>query len=117
MSIKEISTWAQTISKTWFEQFRKVVMSLGFLQSQGDHTLFYKHSANNKIVIFIVYVYDIILVRYGELEWFTLKKKLASAFQIKALENNVPMVQWLGHWTRLLRLKAVETLIEPKLKK
>lgn len=40
--------------KAWFERFGKVVTSFGFLQNQVDHTIFCKHSTNNKIIILIV---------------------------------------------------------------
>jgi hypothetical protein len=46
--------------RAWFERFGKAVTSYGFLQSQGDHTIFYKHSNSSNVVILIVYVDDII---------------------------------------------------------
>lgn len=54
--------------RAWFERFGTVVKGLGYIQSQADHTLFYKHSATNKIVILIVYVDDIILTGDDSLE-------------------------------------------------
>ena len=57
----------------------------GYLQSQADHTLFYKHSTMGKIAILIVHVDDIILTcdDVGELK--VLKKFLARKFEIKDL--------------------------------
>ena len=44
----------------WFECFGKVVKNHGYCQSQVDHTMFYKHSREGKVVILIVYVNDIL---------------------------------------------------------
>ena len=71
--------------RAWFERFGKAVISYGFVQSQADHTMFYKHSINNKVAILIVYVDDIILTGNDETELAVLKKKLAKEFQIKDL--------------------------------
>lgn len=70
--------------RAWFERFGKVVASYGFLQSQADHTIFYKHSKMGKVVL-IVYVDDIILTSDDEIELAVLKKRLAKEFQIKNL--------------------------------
>lgn len=43
------------------EWFEKVDTSFEFLQSQADHTKFYKHSTNKKSAILILYVDDIFL--------------------------------------------------------
>ena len=48
--------------RAWFEHFGKTVTCYGFQQSQADHTLFYKHSKEEKVAILIVYVDDMILV-------------------------------------------------------
>jgi len=37
-----------------FERFGTVIKGLGYIQSQVDHLLFYKHSASDKIAILIV---------------------------------------------------------------
>ncbi|XP_071909660.1 uncharacterized protein [Coffea arabica] len=73
--------------RAWFERFSKVVKKFGFLQSQADHTLFYRHSKEGKVAILIVYVDDIILTGddCGGLE--NLKKFLAKEFEIKDLGN------------------------------
>ena len=74
-------------SRAWFEHFGKVVSSYGFVQSQADRTLFYKHSKNNKISILIVYMDDIIqiLTSDDEASLADLKKKLVLEFQIEDL--------------------------------
>lgn len=43
----------------------KIVASYGFSQSQADHTMFYKHTRNDKVMVLIVYV-DIILTNNDE---------------------------------------------------
>ena len=58
-----------------------------YTQGQIDHTMFYKHSCNGKIIILIVYVDDIILTGSDEKEMLRLKKALARSFEIKDLGN------------------------------
>ena len=40
--------------RAWFEQFGTMVKGLGYIQSQDDHTLLYKHLTNSKIAILIL---------------------------------------------------------------
>ncbi|RDX61249.1 hypothetical protein CR513_60537, partial [Mucuna pruriens] len=47
--------------RTWFGRFAQVMISLGYRQSQGDHTLFIKHSPNGKLTLLLVYVDDMIV--------------------------------------------------------
>ena len=47
--------------KAWFERFTKFLKTYDFIQSQGDHTLFVKHSSLKKIIILSVNVDDIIV--------------------------------------------------------
>lgn len=79
--------------RVWFERFGTLVKGLGYIQSQADHTLFYKHSTNNKIAILIVYVDDIILTGDDSLELKNLREKLAKVFEIKELG---PLKYFLG---------------------
>ena len=44
--------------RAWFGKFSKTMLSPGYFQSEGDHTLFIKHGAEGKVAIFIVYVDD-----------------------------------------------------------
>ena len=44
-----------------FGRFTKVMTSLGYKQSQGDHTLFIKHSVSWEVTILLEYVDDIIV--------------------------------------------------------
>ena len=121
--------------RAWFERFEKIVTSYGFLQSQADHTIFYKHSKDGKVAILIVYVDDIILTGNNETELAVLKQKLAKEFQIKDLgilkyflgmefasskegifvNKRKYVLDLLGE-TRLLGCKVSETPIEPNVK-
>ena len=71
--------------RAWFEHFTKSIQNLGYMQSHVDHTMFYKHSGDNKIVILIVYVDDIILTDDNIMELEKLKGVLAKEFEIKDL--------------------------------
>ena len=59
----------------------------GYRQSQGDHTLFIKHSKKGKMAIFIVYVNDIIVIGDDNEEIWELNNKMSQAFEIKDLRN------------------------------
>ena len=71
--------------RAWFERFGKVMKKFGYSQSQGDHTLFFKHSSEGKKAILIVYVDDIIMIGADSEELEKLKKLLVSEFEIKDL--------------------------------
>ncbi|CAN1319888.1 Retrovirus-related Pol polyprotein from transposon TNT 1-94 [Linum perenne] len=71
--------------RAWFERFGAAVKQFGFSQSQADHTLFISHLPNNKIVILIVYVDDIIVTGNDEAGIKEIKMKLATEFEIKDL--------------------------------
>lgn len=71
--------------RAWFGRFTKVMKGMGYQQSQGDHTLFIKHSAAGGVTALIVYVDDIIVTGNDPLEKDSLQKKLAAEFEIKEL--------------------------------
>ena len=54
--------------KAWFGRFARVMKTTGYRQSQGDHTLFIKHSATRGMATLLVYVDDIIVVENDEKE-------------------------------------------------
>src|SRR6266542_1019847 len=70
--------------RAWFGRFSKEVCSLGFRQSNADHTLFFKHRSN-KITILVVYVDDIIITGNDDEEMKYLKETLAKIFEVKDL--------------------------------
>jgi hypothetical protein len=47
--------------RAWFGRFTKFMLALVYKQSQGDHTLFVKHSGSGGVCILLLYVYDIIV--------------------------------------------------------
>jgi hypothetical protein len=60
------------------------MLKRGYLQSNADHTLFYKHVVG-KVTILIVYVDDIVITGYDSTEISDLKKYLAQEFKVKDL--------------------------------
>jgi hypothetical protein len=72
--------------RAWFDRFRQSMLKRGYIQSNVDHTLFYKH-ATSKIAILIVYVDDIVITGNDIAEIVDMKKYLAQEFEIKDLEQ------------------------------
>jgi hypothetical protein len=70
--------------RAWFGRFSKEVRSLGYRQSNADHTLFYKRR-RDKITILVVYVDDIVITGDDVEEIKRLKKMLARSFEVKDL--------------------------------
>ena len=117
--------------RAWFGRFTNVMLSLGFKQSQGDHTLFIKHSDSGGVSTLLVYVDDIIMIGNDPKEKETLQQCLAKEFKIKDLgklkyilgievaqsKEGIYVSQHkyildLLKKTRKLGCKLVETLIE-----
>ena len=71
--------------RAWFGRFARVMMAWGYRQSQGDHTLFIKHSPSGGVTALLVYVDDIIVTRDDEKEQQILSQRLVKEFEIKAL--------------------------------
>ena len=57
----------------------------GSKQSQGDHTLFIKHSTHRKVFALIVYIDDNVVIGNDLIETGKLKSYLATKFKIKDL--------------------------------
>ncbi len=70
--------------RAWFGRFSKEVCSLGYQQSNADHTLFFKHRCN-KTTILAVYVDDIVITGNDDEEIKYLKRTLAKIFEVKDL--------------------------------
>ncbi|RDX63026.1 hypothetical protein CR513_58590, partial [Mucuna pruriens] len=58
--------------------FAQVMISLGYRKSQDDHTLFIKHSLDDKLTLLLVYVNDMIVTCDDEIEKLTLKEKVGN---------------------------------------
>ena len=71
--------------RAWFERFTQAMLRWGYKQSQGDHTLFIKHSPDNKVVALIVYVDDIVVMGDDLDAMEQLQKCLSKEFEIKDL--------------------------------
>lgn len=71
--------------RAWFGRFTKVMKESGYKQSQGDHTLFFKHSSEGGVTALLVYVDDIIVTGNDEKEKRDLKGRLVKEFEIKEL--------------------------------
>ena len=70
--------------RAWFDRFRQSMLKRSYIQSNADHTLFFKH-ATGKVAILIVYVDDIVITRDDVTEIVDLKKYLAQEFEVKDL--------------------------------
>jgi hypothetical protein len=70
--------------RAWFERFRNEICSMGYQQSNADHTLFFKHNYD-KITILVVYVDDIVITGDDDMEILCPKKALAKYFEVKDL--------------------------------
>lgn len=71
--------------RAWFGRFARAMIGMGYRQSQGDHTLFIKHSSSGGVTALLVYVDDIIVTGNEEKEKQHLSQCLAKEFEIKAL--------------------------------
>lgn len=71
--------------RAWFGRFTKVMLAIGYRQSQGDHTLFVKHSDAGGVIALLVYVDDIIVTGNDEKEKEALRRCLVREFEIKEL--------------------------------
>ena len=72
-------------SRAWFGKFSQVIKKSKYSQSNGDHTLFYKHSAKDRLTILVIYVDDIIITRNDSTERVKLEQELMREFTIKNL--------------------------------
>ena len=85
MQTKEALYGLKQSPRVWFGRFTQAMESLGYKQSQVDHTLFIKHSQDGKLTLLLVYVNDIIITGNDELEKQTLRERLAAQFEMKDL--------------------------------
>jgi len=60
-------------SGAWFARLTKVMINMGYKQSQGNHSLFIKHSVLGGVKILLAYVDDIIEIEDDKKEQQMLK--------------------------------------------
>jgi len=53
--LKKILYGLKQPPRAWFERFTKVMIGLGFKESQGNHTLFIKHIESRAVTLLLVY--------------------------------------------------------------
>lgn len=68
LQIEKGSIWTKRVSKSIFEKFTHLIVKLKYYRSQGNHTLFIKHTDQSKVTALIVYVDDIIVSEDGKLK-------------------------------------------------
>ena len=73
--------------KAWFGRFSKVMKNMGYIQSQGDHRLFIKHSDSGRVTTLVVYVNDIIVTGNDVKERRTLRQCVIEEFEIEELRR------------------------------
>ena len=72
--------------RAWLGRFTQAMVSLGYRQSQGDHTLFINilRMVNS---LYLVYVDDMIITGDDEIEKQNLRERLAAQFEMKELRK------------------------------
>ena len=79
--------------RAWFARFTTAMLTRGYRQCNGDHTLFFHYSTSGGVVILLVYVDDIIITGDDESAIGELALYLGSEFAIKHLG---PLRYFLG---------------------
>jgi hypothetical protein len=70
--------------RVWFGRFCKAMKAYGYIQSDSDHTLFFKRNCG-KITILIIYVDDMIITGDDQEGIEQLEKRLSKEFEMKNL--------------------------------
>ena len=83
--LKKVLYGLKQSPSAWFGIFTKVMKEFGYKQSQGDHTLFIRHSAIVGVIALLVYVDDIIMTGNDEKDKHEVKQRLEKQFEIKEL--------------------------------
>ena len=83
--LKKVLYGLKQSPRAWFGRFAHVMLTLGYKQSQGDHTLFIHHSTIGGVTVLLVYVDDIVVSGNDEEGMTKLKECLIKEFEIKEL--------------------------------
>ena len=78
--------------RAWFGKFSNVVQQFGMTRSEGDHSVFYRHSSVGCIYL-VVYVDDIVLTGSDHHGISQVKQHLCQRFQTKDLGK---LIYFLG---------------------
>jgi Reverse transcriptase (RNA-dependent DNA polymerase) len=70
--------------RAWFGRFSQAMKRYGYTQSDSDHTMFYKRR-QDKIVVLIIYVDDMIITENDKEEMKRLEDRLCREFEMKNL--------------------------------
>lgn len=70
--------------RQWFSKLSSILFELSYIQSQTDHSLFFKHSSN-LITVILVYVDDILICGNSLSEIHNIKSLLSARFHMKDL--------------------------------
>ena len=71
--------------RAWFGRFTQTMVFVGYRQSQGDYTLFIKHSKNGKLTLLLVCIDDMIITCDDEIQNQNFRERLVSQFEMKDL--------------------------------
>jgi len=82
--LKKVLYGLKQSPRAWFGRLTRYDLH-GYRQSQGDHTLFIKHSQEGNLTLLLVYVDDMIVAGDDGHEKQILKEKLAAQFEMKDL--------------------------------
>lgn len=86
MQIGEGVVWLKQSTRDWFDIFSKVVIGLGYQQSNAGRTMFINHS-NGKIVMLIVYVDDMVVTGNDLEAILNFKCYLSKEFETRTWQN------------------------------
>ncbi|GAA0185355.1 transmembrane signal receptor [Lithospermum erythrorhizon] len=84
MQLKKSLYGLKQASRQWFAMFHEALLSLGFIQSRNDYSLFLRHS-DTCTVLLAVYVDDVIITGSDSAAIKALKSYLHTTFSIKDL--------------------------------
>ena len=82
--LKKLLYGLKQASRQWFTKLKDTLLSLGYIQSKNDYSLFLNKTTTN-ITIIAVYVDDILLTGSDSLEIQNVKHRLNQKFGIKDL--------------------------------
>lgn len=84
--LRKVLYGLKQLLRAWFGRFARVMITIGYKQSQGDYTLFINNSPSGGVtVLLLVFADDIIVTDNDDKEKHVLSLCLAKEFKIKVL--------------------------------